>query len=171
MLITKTKESLITELDKLQVLQTNEENHCLDIDLNTELMVFNNDIDVNALRKVMLKGETGVYRHLRACFNKASMTVDVLHKNNGVSNFPMLRVPVYYLVDLYKTFIINASLNKRINDEGIDIQYDAIESPLESPTVVASPNFGIFELLRVADTVYKKTQQHSSEFEQILKAW
>ncbi|OXU26602.1 hypothetical protein TSAR_006260 [Trichomalopsis sarcophagae] len=170
-LITKTKESLVNELEKLQLLQTNEESQWLDIELNTELIDFYNNINVDALRKIMLKRETGAYRQLRTCFAKASLTVDAPICGDKVSNFPMLRVPVFYLIDLYKTFIINASLNKRMSEEVWDINEDFPESPLDSPTTVAFPHRGILDLLRLTDSACQKAQQHSVEFEQILKTW
>lgn len=170
-LITKTRQSLVNELEKLQLIQTSEESQWLDIELNTELIDFYNNIEVDALRKIMLKGETGAYKQLRTFFAKASSTVDIPICGNKVSNFPMLRVPVFYLIDLYKTFIINASLNKRMSEEVWDVNQDFPESPSDSPTVVAFPHRGILDLLRLTDVACQKAQQHSVEFEQILKTW
>jgi hypothetical protein len=151
------------------LLQNNEENQWLGIDLSTELMVFNNNIDVNALRKIMLKGETGVYKHLQMCFNRASLIVDIT-KSENVSSFPMIRVPIYYLIDFYKTYIMNLILNKRLN-ETMDIYEDSSDSMGDSSIVATFPNQNLLELLRMIDVVCKKTLQHSEEFEQILKTW
>lgn len=170
-LITNTRESLVNELEKLQLLQTNEESQWLDIELNTELIDFYNNIEVDALRKIMLKRETGAYKQLRTCFAKASLTMDAPISGDKVSNFPMLRVPVFYLIDLYKTFVINASLSKRMSEEVWEVNEGFPESQLDSPTVVSCPHRGIFDLLRLTDAACQKAQQHSVEFEQILKTW
>lgn len=176
-LLTKTRDSLQAELLKFQLLRANEENQWLNIDLSTELIVFQNNVDIRAFRKIMLKGETGVYRHLATCFAEASKIVDATASSGG-SNFPMMRAPMYYLSDFYKAHLVNAALNKRLSEEAVwatgqqqEEEDDSLGSSLDSPTVVDFPHRGLFELLRLADVTCERTRLHGEEFERILKTW
>lgn len=167
----KKKESLQSEVRKFELLRTKEENKWLDVDPSIELTVFHNNINIDALRKIMLKGEIGACKHLQTSLKKAPIAVDI-PCGNGISNFPMLRVPIYYLIDFYQTYLVNASLNKRINEEFTDVLYTSPESSIDSPTVLATVSYrSVIDMLKLTDAYYEKTLQHSQEFDQILKAW
>jgi len=63
MLIFKGKEKLQYELQRIIALQAdNYDANCVNNALDIELDMFYNILDLNALRKVMLKGDVGLYR-------------------------------------------------------------------------------------------------------------
>lgn len=169
-LIIKAKESLLLELEKLKLLEVNKENQWHHIDLNTELMDFHNNINLDALRKIVLKGKTGSYKHLYTCYNQAPLIVNGVTKSDKISNFPMLRMPTYYLVDFYKSVLTNAYLTKRFNEEALCSFEESLES-VSSPTIISFPHRGVLDLIRQTDLARNRTQQHSEEFERILRAW
>lgn len=61
-LILKAKEKLNYELQKIVALQNDYDSKCVNNALDIELDIFHNTLDLNALRKVMLKGNVGLYR-------------------------------------------------------------------------------------------------------------
>lgn len=62
-LIFKGKEKLHYELQRIMALQVdNYDATCMNNALDIELDMFYNTLDLNALRKVMLKGDVGLYR-------------------------------------------------------------------------------------------------------------
>jgi len=63
MLIFKGKEKLHYELQRIMTLQAdNYDTKCVNNALDIELDIFYNTLDLNALRKIILKGDVGVYR-------------------------------------------------------------------------------------------------------------
>ncbi|KAJ8688386.1 hypothetical protein QAD02_024181 [Eretmocerus hayati] len=170
-LITKTKEILKTESAKLHILGSSEKNQWLEIDLAAELSLFRYNIDTKALRKIILKGEIGAYKHLETCFSQSASMVDLQDISMSVSNFPMARTPLYYLVDLYKTFIANATLKKRICDEMENEHGEFLMETSDSSMPILPSLKGILELFRLTQVICKKTLDHSDEFDQILKSW
>lgn len=59
----KTKEKINLELEKIATMQADGcDCTMLKNDLTTELDIFHEVLDLNALKKVMLKGEVAVYR-------------------------------------------------------------------------------------------------------------
>ncbi|XP_023246793.1 uncharacterized protein LOC106637475 [Copidosoma floridanum] len=171
LLITKTRECLSSELEKLQLVLTSEESNWSDIDLSSELVVFNNEIDVNALRKIILKSGKGAYKHLRTCLNQAPIVVEIKNRNDSITNLPILRVPIYYLVDLYKTFIVNVTLGRQINEENLDVQDDDSLEQLKNRPLTDICSSSILQLLRLTDETNQRTLQHVDEFEHILRTW
>lgn len=66
-LILKAKEKLHYGLQKIAALQSDDyDPNCLNNALDIELDMFYNNLDLNALRKVMLKGDVGLYRLVKA---------------------------------------------------------------------------------------------------------
>lgn len=62
-LILEVKEKLNHELRKIVALQSDDyDPKCVNNALDIELDIFHNTLDLNALRKVMLKGDVGLYR-------------------------------------------------------------------------------------------------------------
>ncbi|KAJ8684184.1 hypothetical protein QAD02_019976 [Eretmocerus hayati] len=180
-LILKKEKSLAFETEKLQHLESSEKIKWMDIDLRIEMSSFQCDIDIGALRKIILKGDSGIYKHLEMCLNSSSRMIDHQSGKDVSSNFPMLRVPLYYLVDLYKRFVASAILRNRIyeiigNDEQ-DERVDDLSSPstelLYSPitVIVANPYRSLHNLLKLANIKCTNTLEHNAEFEFILKAW
>ncbi|KAL7301042.1 hypothetical protein TKK_0006314 [Trichogramma kaykai] len=168
--ISKTRESLHSEMEKFQLLQTREETSRWS-DVETELMIFHNDVEMEALRKIMLKGDIGSYKHLRTCYNQATTKIKFTNRSDIISSFPMLHMPIYYLVDFYKTYMANKTLTKRMNEEITPIQSDSWQPIVESPTVTVDSVQGLFELLRLASVANERTKEHSEEFERVSKAW
>lgn len=65
-LVFKEKEKLHYELQRIMVLQTDSyDANCVNNALDIELDMFYNNLDLNALRKIMLKGNVGLYRLLK----------------------------------------------------------------------------------------------------------
>lgn len=65
--LTKMKEKICLELERILTLRSNGcDSTWLNNNLNTELDIFQDTLDLNALRKIMLKGNIGVYRFV--CF-------------------------------------------------------------------------------------------------------
>lgn len=70
-LILKAKEKLHYELQKIVALQSDDyDPKCLNNALDIELDMFYNNLDLNALRKVMLKGDVGLYRLVETLCDK-----------------------------------------------------------------------------------------------------
>lgn len=65
-LILKAKEKLYGELQNVTALQAEGyDSTWLNKALNIELDMFHNGLDLNALRKIMLRGDVGLYRSVR----------------------------------------------------------------------------------------------------------
>lgn len=79
-LILKAKEKLQYELQKIVALQSDDyDPKCLNNSLDIELDMFYNNLDLNALRKVMLKGDVGLYRLVEVLCDK--FCVNILHNH------------------------------------------------------------------------------------------
>lgn len=73
-LVFKGKEKLHHELQKIMGLQTDNYNaECVNNALDIELDMFYNILDLNALRKIMLKGDIGLYRLVFSRFLNSSI--------------------------------------------------------------------------------------------------
>ncbi|KAK1119682.1 hypothetical protein K0M31_013100 [Melipona bicolor] len=164
----KTKEKINLELQKIATMQADGcDCTILKNDLTTELDIFHEILDLNALKKVMLKGEVAVYRHTKSCFSEASVSITNSQISNLASYFPLIQIPVYSLVECYKNLISMFMYKK----------FESLETE-ESPNTSHLPmityeedNYNTLELLKLSQNINTKTRIEIDEFHKILNDW
>ncbi|KOX71921.1 hypothetical protein WN51_03198 [Melipona quadrifasciata] len=164
----KTKEKINLELQKISTMQADGcDCTILKNDLTTELDIFHEVLDLNALKKVMLKGEVAVYRHTKSCFSEASISITNSQISNLASYFPLIQIPVYSLVECYKNLISMFMYKK----------FESLETE-ESPNTSHLPmityeedNYNTVELLKLSQNINTKTRIEIDEFHKILNDW
>ncbi|XP_076299373.1 uncharacterized protein LOC143218207 [Lasioglossum baleicum] len=139
---------------------------CLKNCLKTELDLFRDNVQLNALRKVKLKGDVGVYRHKSMCITEASVVVANSQTSNIVYYFPMVHTPIYSLIECYKNFSL-MFFHKRFHFS--ESEEDVYIPQL--PEKHAENNCNIVELLSLSKTVTAKTKDEINEFNRILNDW
>ena len=105
-------------MEKIKLLK-NPNNNWTHIDLNNELTIFANDIVPQDLRKIVIKSDSGTYKYLNTCFIK-SATMNFSIGNDSELNFPIIRIPMCYLMDFYKKYIANTVLSKNIYEDYVN---------------------------------------------------
>ncbi|EFN86957.1 hypothetical protein EAI_05187 [Harpegnathos saltator] len=166
-LILKMKEKLHCELQKITALQTEDyDPNWLNNALNVELDIFHNSLDLNALRKIMLKGDVGEYRHAICGFDHTSVTPINPQINSKIkSYFPMIHTPIYTLIDCYKNIVANVNYNKlQYSTPTEDIEW-AIKSPRENYNDVS------LELLSFSRMVCGQVREEIESFNATFESW
>ena len=164
----KVKQKINLELEKIATMPINGYDLLeLNNDLTTELDMFHEALDLNALRKIILKGDIGVYRHTKSCISEASISVTNSQTSNIRSYFPTVQIPLYSLIDCYKNIILMLTC-KRI--ECLEIE--------ENPSLLPIPilahkenNYNTVELFKLSESFNTKTKAEIAEFNEILNAW
>lgn len=167
MFLMKTKEKINLELQKIITMRADGyDSTMLNNDLTTELDIFYDVLDLNALRKVMLKGEIGVYRHTKRCFSEASISIVNSKDSNIASYFPMIQTPIYSLIDCYKNLVLTLVYKKF----GC-LEIEENSNLLQLAVQYEENNYNILELLNLSKVVNTKTKAEIDEFNEILNAW
>lgn len=168
MLINKMKEKLHGILQKIVALRAKEYNSSwLRDDLNSELDLFFDSFDINALRKIMLKGEVGSYRHTKCCFSEASISISPSQGAHITPYFPMIHIPIYYLIECYKHLTATFTYKKLEalqSEESLDLS----EVPITTPD---HKEYNTIELLNLSKIVCDRTKKEIAQFNDIFNAW
>ncbi|XP_026829108.1 uncharacterized protein LOC113562808 [Ooceraea biroi] len=107
------KEKLHFQLQKIVAVQAEDyDAQCVSSALDIELDMFYNVLDLNALRKVMLKGDVGAYRHAVCCLDKASVAAINPQCSRIKPHFPMVQTPLYSLIECYRNAVANIIYTK-----------------------------------------------------------
>nr|XP_003701315.1 PREDICTED: uncharacterized protein LOC100883207 [Megachile rotundata] len=156
------------ELEKIVAIRNNDYDlSVLDNDLTTELDIFHEGFDLNALRKVMLKGDVGIYRYTKSCLSEASISVTTPQLSNIMTHFPTLQIPIYTLLDCYKN-LVSMLIYGRF--ENLEIEEEP--EPLQLPTLInRENNYNTVELLNLSKVYNTKTKAEIEEFNEIMNAW
>ncbi|XP_011262623.1 uncharacterized protein LOC105255191 [Camponotus floridanus] len=166
-LILKAKEKLHYGLEKIVALRSDDyDPKCLNNALDTELDMFYNNLDLNALRKVMLKGDVGLYRYTICNLNKASITT-INPQWRIKACFPMIQMPIYCLVECYSNAIANiiyTKLHCSTSIKDIDQCPDRLVSREKC-------DYNSLELLSFGKVVCDQAREEIEHFNAILKAW
>ncbi|XP_012060341.1 PREDICTED: uncharacterized protein LOC105623562 [Atta cephalotes] len=168
MLIFKGKEKLQYELQRIVALQAdNYDANCVNNALDIELDMFYNILDLNALRKVMLKGDVGLYRHAVCGLDKASITTVNPQYSRIKSYFPTIQMSIYSLIECYKNVTANMIYTKLHNSTSTEeIEYtDKLMSPQEKC------NYNSLEMLNLAKVACDQTHEEIKHFNEVLSAW
>ncbi|XP_076653148.1 uncharacterized protein LOC143359233 isoform X2 [Halictus rubicundus] len=166
--ITKVKNEMNSVLQEILALRNNNFDYsCLKNCLRTELDMFHDNVHLNALRKIKLKGDVGIYRHKSMCITEASVVVANSQTSNIVYYFPMVHTPIYSLLECYKNFSL-MFFHKRFNFSETEENVDIPKLPVSKHEV---NNCNIVELLRLSKTATTKTQDEINEFNRILNDW
>ncbi|KYM81869.1 hypothetical protein ALC53_07661 [Atta colombica] len=168
MLIFKGKEKLQYELQRIVALQAdNYDANCVNNALDIELDMFYNILDLNALRKVMLKGDVGLYRHAVCGLDKASITTVNPQYSRIKSYFPTIQMSIYSLIECYKNVTANMIYTKLHNSTSTEeIEYtDKLMSPQEKC------NYNSLEMLNLAKIACDQTHEEIKHFNEVLSAW
>ncbi|XP_054002355.1 uncharacterized protein LOC128889065 [Hylaeus anthracinus] len=165
----KTKEKILLELQKILALRNAGcDSTWLDINSSTtELDTFHNTLDLNALRKIMLKGNVGVYRYTKSCFNEASLLIRNSQISNIMCYFPMIQTPIYSLIECYKNLVL-LFVYKKFESLKIDENSDVFQMPMLTNE---ETNTHIVKLLNLSKAVNTKTNIEIDNFNKILNAW
>ncbi|XP_076232699.1 uncharacterized protein LOC143178107 isoform X2 [Calliopsis andreniformis] len=165
--IVKTKEKIYAELQKIKAIRyDNYDTTWLKHDLTTELEIFHDTLDINALRKIILKGDVGIYRHTKCCFSEASVSVTNFQSTNIMSYYPMVQTPIYSLIECYKNLVLTF-LYKRF--ESLDVEErNTFQMPM---LTYKEDTSNIIDLLNLSKAINLKTNTEIEEFNEILNAW
>ncbi|XP_070154106.1 uncharacterized protein [Polyergus mexicanus] len=167
-LILKAKEKLQYELQKIVALQSDDyDPKCLNNPLDIELDMFYNNLDLNALRKVMLKGDVGLYRYETCNLNKASITTINPQSLRIKAYFPMIQMPIYCLIECYRNAIANiiyTKLHCSASIKDIDQGTDRLVSREKC-------DYNSLELLSFGKVVCDQAREEIEHFNAILRAW
>ncbi|XP_050452808.1 uncharacterized protein LOC126852251 [Cataglyphis hispanica] len=165
-LILKAKEKLHYELQKIVALQSDDYPKCLNNALDIELDMFYNNLDLNALRKVILKGDVGLYRHAICNLNKASITT-INPQWRIKTYFPMIQMPIYCLIECYRNAIANIIYTKLHSLASIK-DIDQCSNRLVSREKC---DYNSLELLSFSKVVCDQACEEIEHFNAILRAW
>ncbi|KMQ97038.1 hypothetical protein RF55_2653 [Lasius niger] len=167
-LILKAKEKLHYGLQKIAALQSDDyDPNCLNNALDIELDMFYNNLDLNALRKVMLKGDVGLYRHTICNLSKTSITTISPQCWRIKAYFPMIQMPIYCLIECYRNAIANiiyTKLHCSTSIKDIDQCTDRLVSREKC-------DYNSLELLSLAKVVCDQAREEIEHFDAVLKAW
>ncbi|KYM93814.1 hypothetical protein ALC62_15515, partial [Cyphomyrmex costatus] len=166
-LMCKEKEKLQYELQRIVVLQAdNYDANCVNNALDIELDMFYNILDFNALRKLILKGDVGLYRHAVCGLDKAFiMTVNPQYSRIK-PYFPTIQIPIYSLLECYKNVTANTVYTKLHNSTSTEIACtDKLMSPREKCY------YNSLEMLNLTKVVCDQTQEEIKHFNAVLSAW
>ncbi|XP_050484851.1 uncharacterized protein LOC126870836 isoform X2 [Bombus huntii] len=168
MFLMKTEEKINAELQKI-ITMRNDGYDCtmLKNDLSTELDIFHNVLDLNALKKVMLKGEIGIYRHTKSCFSEASVSITNSQISNLASYFPLIQIPIYSLIECYKN-LISMFMYKKLESLETEEYLNAFHLP---PITYEENNYNTVELLKLSQNINTQTRTEIDEFNEILNDW
>ncbi|XP_048267019.1 uncharacterized protein LOC126920911 isoform X2 [Bombus affinis] len=168
MFLMKTEEKINAELQKI-ITMRNDGYDCtmLKNDLSTELDIFHNVLDLNALKKVMLKGEIGIYRHTKSCFSEASVSITNSQISNLASYFPLIQIPIYSLIECYKN-LISMFMYKKLESLETEENLNTFHLP---PITYEENNYNTVELLKLSQNINTKTREEIDEFNEILNDW
>ncbi|GAB1862048.1 hypothetical protein CAJAP_03127 [Camponotus japonicus] len=166
-LILKAKEKLHYGLEKIVALRSDDyDPKCLNNALDIELDMFYNNLDLNALRKVMLKGDVGLYRYTICNLNKTSITT-INPQWRIKACFPMIQMPIYCLVECYRNAIANiiyTKLHCSASIKDIDQCPDRLVSREKC-------DYNSLELLSFGKVVCDQAREEIEHFNAILRAW
>ncbi|XP_033363467.1 uncharacterized protein LOC117241648 isoform X2 [Bombus vosnesenskii] len=168
MFLMKTEEKINAELQKI-ITMRNDGYDCtmLKNDLSTELDIFHNVLDLNALKKVMLKGEIGIYRHTKSCFSEASVSITNSQISNLASYFPLIQIPIYSLIECYKN-LISMFMYKKLESLETEEYLNTFHIP---PITYEENNYNTVELLKLSQNINTQTRTEIDEFNEILNDW
>ncbi|XP_018303715.1 uncharacterized protein [Mycetomoellerius zeteki] len=141
--------------------------NCVNNALDIELDMFYNILDLNALRKVMLKGDVGLYRHAICGLDKASITTINPQCSRIKRYFPTIQMSIYSLIECYKNVTANIIYTKLHNStltEEIECT-DKLMSPREKC------NYNSLEMLNLAKVACDQTLEEIKHFNAVLSAW
>ncbi|XP_029167338.1 uncharacterized protein LOC114937840 [Nylanderia fulva] len=166
--ILKAKEKSHYGLQKIVALQSdNYDSNCLNNALDIELDVFYYNLDLKALRKVMLKGDVGQYRHTICNLNETSVTTIKPQWGRIKTYFPMIQMPIYCLIECYRNAIANIFYTKLHCSTSIQ---DFNQS---TDRLVSREKYdhNSLELLNRASIVYDQAREEIEHFYAVLKTW
>lgn len=105
-------------------------------------------------------------RHETCCLKEASVLMTNLNVPNIMPYFPMIKAPIYYLIDCYKNLITNNTyknvltpLTDEDNDLHVFIENDTIK------------DYDTMELLTSSQRNCSKAQEEIDAFNVALNAW
>lgn len=168
MFLMTTKEKTNLELQKIIEMRGNGyDSTVLNNDLTVELEIFHDVLDLNALRKVLLKGDIGVYRYINSCFNEASVSITNSQISNITSYFPLIQIPIYSLIECYQN-LISISILKKFESLETEENTNIFQLPILAHE---ENNSNTIELLSLSKVVNMKTVAEIDKFTEILNAW
>ncbi|XP_043260493.1 uncharacterized protein LOC122402049 isoform X2 [Colletes gigas] len=164
----ETKKKICLELQNIIALRNGGYEYTwLNDDLSTELNTFYNTLNLNALRKILLKGNIGVYRYTKSCFNEASLPINNSQASNIKCYFPMIQIPIYSLIECYKNLILQF-VYKKFESLKVEENSDIFQMPI----LMNDENKSlIVKLFNLSKAVSIRTKTEIDEFNEILNAW
>ncbi|XP_012285827.1 uncharacterized protein LOC105702677 [Orussus abietinus] len=169
-LIDTTKEELQNKLQNIMALRTKyQDAKWLDINLSAELIEFYDNMDIAAVRKIILGGNIGAYRHSTCCIGNAPISTIVPQYSNNVSRFPMILAPIHHLIQCHHDLMTNALLKRYENHESSFTEEELIE-PI-SPEEQSDKSCSAMELLNIVDLTCDNIHDQIQQFNSISTEW
>ncbi|CAK9816233.1 hypothetical protein ANTQUA_LOCUS8813 [Anthophora quadrimaculata] len=168
MFLMQIKEKINLELQKIAAMRADDHDYTiLNNDLCDELDVFYDVLNINALRKVLLKGNVGIYRHTKSCFSEASIPITNFQISNITPYFPLIQAPIYSLLECYKN-LISMLVYKKFDSLENEENLNSFQLPMITHK---ENNYNTIELLNLSKVVSTKTKAEMDEFNEILNVW
>ena len=115
-----------------------------------------------------------ICRHLSTCIHESSTSLMVPVNHQKLSAFPMIRNPVCYLMDCFKTFVTKEHLHEEIKSmQKLVYQSDFLKDYFKNESVKnANPiNNEIMDLLTSIDIKCDRTNENLRIVYEILDQW
>ncbi|XP_015181095.1 PREDICTED: uncharacterized protein LOC107068826 [Polistes dominula] len=165
-IISRIKNNIHTECMNFLALRADNSNfEWLNKDLTTELQIFYDVLDIRALKKIILQGEIKSFRHETRCFKEASVLMTNLNVRNVMPYFPMIKAPIYCLIDCYKNLITNSMYQSIIP---IIVDSNNSQNFIENGSI---EDHNTMKLLISSQHNCCKAQEEIDEFYVALNAW
>ncbi|CAL7951486.1 unnamed protein product [Xylocopa violacea] len=162
------KEKINLELEKIITMRADGcDSTLLNKDLTIELDIFQDILDLNALRRIMLKGNIGIYKYTKSCFSETFVPVTNFQTSNITSYFPLIQTPIYSLIDCYKN-LISTSIYKKLES----LETEENSNLLQLPALTYEENnYNTLKLMNLSTVVNARTKTEIDEFNTIRDAW
>lgn len=165
-LVDKAKEKLHHELRKIVALLAEPyDANCVNNALEIELDMFYNGVDLNALRKIMVKGDA---RHAICGIDSAAVATINPQCSMIKSHFPMIQMPIYCLVECFRNVIVNLMYTKQcsvVAEEDTEYADKLIVVPRDKC------DYNSLELLNLSKMACDQARQEIERYNAILHSW
>ncbi|XP_066586458.1 uncharacterized protein [Prorops nasuta] len=135
----------------------------LNNDLINELNLFFNDLNINALKKLPMKKKSGSGRLTK--FTLTETQLDIQEYPKVIAHCEKTSLPIYFLIQCYKTIMLNRSLKKIDTSEHESVELKDIES------LYNNEQDAILEILNSTRAVCTNARGQIEQFGKVENEW